>query len=771
MGRRERPLDPAAGPLYEFALALRTLRHEAGSPSYAHLARVTHYSAATLARAAAGQGLPTLDVTLAYVTACGADPAAWRERWKEIARQTGTAPDTPATPATPAPPARVTPMQLPPATPTFVGRNEELAMLDGLLASSDDPSCRPLAAIVGGPGTGKTQLAVRWARGVRDRFPDGVLFADLRGFDPGGTPVRADTQLEDFLRALGVPPAEVPFGVAARAALFRSVLDGRRVLLILDNAADTAQVRTLLPGAPHCLTLVTSRDDLAGLVIREGALRLRLPTLPDTDALELMRRNLPADHLEQAPDQVRRMVELCAGLPLALKIAAEHAAGSAPARLADLVAQLGEERHRLDVLAVDDDYSTMRAIFSWSYRSLDAPSRRVFRLLGADMGLGNTAPAVAAMAAGPPGAVTAPLRRLLGAHLTEQIAPGRYRSHDLLRLYAREQAGHEDDPAGTAAAVRRLLIWYLKAADAASRRLVPKRPLELDLPERWCVPPEFGDHASALAWFEAERTSLVAATRYAVATGEYDVGWRLPAALGGFFTLHRHWADWIETHTLGLEAARRLADRAAEALLSSRLGVAYGYLSRFEECSACFERALELHRETGDQPAEASTRLNFGFALWQMKRHEEAMAQFEGSLPIFRAIGDRHGEGMALNNLGEAHAELGRPDRALELVRESLAVFRDSGNRYGEGATLDSLGLTYLKLDRPDDALRAFSEARSVRAAIGDRHGEARTLRRIGDTLAQLGRTTEARERWLEALRLFESLDAPQAAEIRERVR
>jgi tetratricopeptide (TPR) repeat protein len=765
MGRRERPLDPSTGILYEFANGLRELREGAGGPSYGHLARATHYSVATLARAASGRALPTLDVTLAYVAACGGQPDEWRERWREAARRSWSLPGSPD----PAGSGAIVPNQLPPLMRDFIGRHGERAALDAVLASADRADGPPVVAIVGGPGSGKTALAVRWAAEVRARFPDGVLFADLRGFDPAQPPVEPGAQLESFLRAFGVGPSDIPYEVAARSALFRSVLADKRVLVLLDNASGVGQVRPMLAGQHGCLTLVTSRETLAGLVARDGAARILVPALPGEDAEALLRRRLTPAQQQGGPALLARMVELCAGLPLALRVAAEHAARYPDDSLEHLVDQLVEERDRLDLLATEDDEHTrLRAVFSWSYRSLNGPERRMFRLLGLDPGADISDRPAAALAQTSARQAKRLLDRLVRANLVETPAPGRYRMHDLLRLYARERVAAEQPGAEGTGALRRLLLCYLHSAAAAGRVLVPKRSsVDLDEAPADVAPLTFADYHAALDWCEAERANLVAATRAAAGLGDHVITWQLPAALAGFLTIKRYWADWIETHRLGLRAAQDAGDPEAEALLHSRLGVAYGYLGRFEDCSASFRRARELQRASGAHPAEAATLLNFGFALWRMDRTAESIAAFEESLPLFRAAGDRHGEGMALNNLGEAYASGGRVEEALSHLDAALVVFRDSGNLYGEGAALDSLAMVYRGQDRADDALRTFHEARAVRHRIGDRHGEARTLRRIGELLVESGDAERGNGLLREALQIFESLNDPQAVALR----
>jgi tetratricopeptide (TPR) repeat protein len=770
VGRRERDL-PAAGPLADFAHALREVRREAGEPSYRRLAQAAHFSAATLARAADGRALPSLEVTLAYVGACRGDVAEWRQRWQAVDRLLRPAPESGRRPVPAAGPAMPIPMQLPPAAGGFVGRREQLIRLEAMLSGDRPPGSPALAVVVGSAGAGKTALVVHWAHGIRRRFPDGVLFADLRGFAPAQAPVDTAAQLESFLRALGVAPAEIPFGQDERSALLRGLLDGRRLLMVLDNVADSQQVRPLLAGSGETAIVVTSRSSLGSLVSREGAVRLMVEPMVPQEAQRLLRRHLPATRRRAPAGAVATLVELCAGLPLALRVAAERVAADPSNRLAEVISLLARERNRLDLLSGEDEYDTVRAVFSWSYRSLTGTEQRMFRLLGVDPGVEASVPAAAALVGIPVHEARATLDRLAGMHLLETPGAARHRMHDLMRLYAREQALVEEPEAARRAAIHRSLCWYLHTADAAGRLLVPKRRgLELGAAPPGCEPLTFGDYDEALAWCDRELVNLVAATRAAIGADEYAIAWRLPAALSGFFTIRRHWAEWIDTHQLGLQAAHLADDAEAQALLRSRLGVAYGYLRRFTEATEHFERAVALQESAGDRHAAAATLLNFGFVLWRMGRAEDATACFQRSLPVFRETGDRHGEGMALNNLGEAYAELENFPPALEHLEQALVVFRASENRYGQGSTLDSLGMTYRRMGRPDDALDWLGQARAVRADIGDRHGEARTLCNLAETLHDLGRLAEAQQCWRAALTTFEQLNDPQAEDVRGRL-
>lgn len=444
MGRREHELPADGNPVHEFAGMLRALRVQAGSPPYRRLAADTHFSPATLARAAAGNALPTLEVTLAYVAACGADTAGWEQRWREIKRAL-------ATPAPPRerPPALenlVAPMQLPPAVAAMFGRDGTLRTLDALAEQPREPGAPLIVAITGPAGVGKTALAVRWAHRVAARFADGVLMADLRGYAPGGNPVEAGEQLETFLRAMGVPATSIPAGTEARSALLRSVLGNRRVLIVLDNARSVDQVRELLPASEHCAVVITSRAALPGLVSLYGAVTIRLGHLAESDARALLLSRLGPEHAMAEPELLARVSGLCAGLPLALCILADRAATEPSLGLVGLAEAMGDARGRLRGLAGEEGHSSLPALLSWTYRSLPTGAARMFRRLALHPGGEIGIHAAAALAGTTPAEARRDVLVLLDVHLLEQSSHERFRFHDLVNLFAAECAERDESP-------------------------------------------------------------------------------------------------------------------------------------------------------------------------------------------------------------------------------------------------------------------------------------------------------------------------------------
>ena len=609
MGRPERALDPTAGLLQAFAHDLRELRRVAGNPKYRALARHAGYSASSLSAAASGWSVPSLPVTLAYVGSCGGNTAEWEQRWHELvaklaAERQATEPLPGVAPAVRTP---ATPRQLPMDVPGFVGREAELAELDGLLAAAAEGlSAVVISTVAGTGGVGKTALAVHWAHRVADRFPDGQLYVNLRGYDPHDPVLPADA-LSAFLRCLGVDGAEIPYELDERAALYRSLVAGRQMLVLLDNAQSALQVRPLLPGAPSCFVVVTSRDNLAGLVVRDGARRIDLDLLPLPDAVGLLAA-LVGSRVGAEPHAATALAERCARLPLALRIAAEQAAARADASLTELAEDLADQERRLDLLDTgDDEHSTVRAVFSWSYRNLGEPAAAVFRLLGLHPGRDVDDHAVAALAG--PG-LTDPRRLLdvlVNAHLVQQVTPGRFGMHDLLRAYAGERA--EEIPDGDRrAALTRLFDLYLSVAAAAVDLLSPhdrhRRPR---IPPAPMSSPPIRDADVARAWLDAERANLLAVAAHAARHGWQGHATRLSATLAPYLDAGAHTSEALTLHSAALDAARTVDDRHAEATAWHHLGLVYGRWGRHVEAVEHFERALDIRRRLGDRTAQAFT--------------------------------------------------------------------------------------------------------------------------------------------------------------------
>ncbi len=633
----------------------------------------------------------------------------------------------------------VVPAQLPAAVSSFVGRARHLHQLDRLL-EDDGPAAVVISALAGMAGVGKTALAVRWAQRVRERFADGQLYVDLRGW-AHGPPLSPVQALAGFLGALRVPAERVPTEVEQAAGLYRSLLAGRRMLVVLDNARSVEQVRPLLPGSPGCVVLVTSRERLGGLVARDGAHPLAVDVLTAEEACELLAGVLGAERVEAEPQAAVELARSCAHLPLAVRIAAANLAFHRERSIAELAAELAEG-NRLATLAVEgDEQAAVRAAFDLSYRALDPEAQRLFRLLGLVPGPDFTAEAAAALADATPEDAAALLGLLTDAHLLAQPAPGRYVLHDLLRAYAAERVQPtERDPAlGT------LLDWYLHSADAAARRLYPEK-LRLPLPSSTAQAMSCDDHTKALEWLDAERPNLVAVVQHAATNGLHPAAWLLADTLRGYFALRMYTVDWLAVAHAGLAAAEGAADSRGQAAAHLSLADVHlrlgGYQQTIEHCN----RALTLAREGGWLEGESTARSNLGLVCLDLGRLEEAAEHFAQALAIDRRTGRLAGQATRLCNLGNVSRDLGRLAQSAEHHTEALALFRRVGSRSGEAGVLANLGETCHALGRLDQALDHLTGALVLLREVGDRGVEGETLRLLAAVHRDAGRLTLALE-------------------------
>ncbi len=673
---------------------------------------------------------------------------------------------------TPAGGVRVVPAQLPANVDVFTGRSNELAELDRLLAVTSGTSTAVMIFVISGiAGVGKTALAVRWAHRVQDRFPDGQLYVNLRGYDPG-PPVIPEQALDGFLRALDVSVEKMPHGVEEKAGLYRSLLDGRRVLVVLDNAITAEQVRPLLPGSAGCLVVVTSRNRLSGLSVRDGAHRVNLDSLRLAEAIMLLREIIGVTRLDAELDMAVELARQCTCLPLALRISAERTASHPYITLADLVSEFADEHDRLDALVADDDEVTaVRSVFFWSYRTLAPAVARMFRLLGLHAGPDISLPVAAALAGITPHQARQLLDVLTSVHLLEEAGRDRYRFHDLLRVYAAERAAAEETDHTRATAVQRMLAWYLYTADAAVRAFSPPHlRVSLDPLEATCIPLAFISHVHALEWCETERPNLVAATRQAAEYGQHITAWKLPVVLWDFFTMRKHWADWITTHQIGLAAAQQIDDRNGEGWILNNLGVAYRDVRRFEEAIDCFQRALTIRQEAGGRSGEGWVLYNLGETHRVLGRFEEAIDYLKQALSIGRAAGQRWGEGWVLNMLGDACRGLGRFEEALDYLQQALTIRQEIDDQVGKGWTLNMLGVVYRELGRFEKAIDYFHQALMISHQDNIPGLEGHNLSCLGDVFQDTGQLGAAQTHWCQALTIFEDLGDPRAAEVRARL-
>jgi DNA-binding SARP family transcriptional activator/tetratricopeptide (TPR) repeat protein len=705
----------------------------------------------------------------------GADPGAELRGLHEAILRGELPPPVQPDQAAVATPILTRPAQLPPDVYGFTGRGEELRHLDRLLTATGgrpaDAASTVITAIHGTAGIGKTSLAVHWAHREADRFGDGQLYVNLRGFDPSGSPVAPVEAVRGFLEAFGVPPERIPASLEAQVGLYRSLLASRRVLVVLDNARDAEQVRPLLPGAPGCRVMVTSRDQLTGLVT-EGAHPLSLGLLSAAEARDLLARRLGPDRVAAEPHAADEIITSCARLPLALAIVAARAAAHPGFGLAALAAELRETAGRLDEFASGDPATDVRAVFSWSYRQLSPGAARLFRLLGLHPGPYVAARPAASLAGLPVGTVRPLLAELARAHLVAEHNPGRYALHDLLRAYAAEQAHALDTETERQAAMRRMLAHYVHSADGADRLLNPHRDDD-DRPELTPLPPgadpeRVTDREQAVAWFEAERPVLLAAIRQ-VAGFDSEV-WQLAWTLRRFFSYQGHWHDSAAALNAALDAARRLADPRKQAFAHRFLGCDHILLGDHEVARGHLDAALDLYRRAGDSAGEANTHRHYSWLLEQQDRHREALRYAERSLDLFVAAGNRPGEGRALNAVGWFHAHLGAYGEALRYCRQALDLQEALGDRLSQAGTWDSLGYAHRHLGEHARAAECYQAAVALYREFGYRYSEADVLTSLGDTHRAAGDLESARADWQRALAVLDRLGHSDAEKVRARL-
>jgi transcriptional regulator with XRE-family HTH domain len=670
------------------------------------------------------------------------------------------------------------PRQLPTRVPHFAGRARQVSQLDAVLdeAASDRATGATgvvISAIGGTAGVGKTALALHWAHQVAHRFPDGQLYANLRGFDAGnGTPADPADVLRGFLDALGVHPERLPADTDGLAALFRSVVAGRRMLVLLDNAADVAQVRPLLPASPECLVIVTSRRELAALAAREGARLLQLDVLSEQEANELLVTRLGVERAAGEPWAVTHLATLCARLPLALSVVVARAAAAPKMPLSSLAAELTELGGRLDALDVGDPAANVRTVLSLSYRHLPDTAARMFRLLGLHPGPDISAAAAASLAGVPEPQARVALRDLTRASLLMEVVPGRFAFHDLLRAYAAEQPTSE---AGVANTTRRMLDHYLHTAYRAHQVLYPGRELiDLDPVASGVAPEKFSGKASALAWLQAESPVLLKVTGVAARLAYDAHAWRLPVVLWTFHNVCGHWHDGTRLHQLALAAARRNRDISGEAHVLRGLGSFAMSFGAFDEAHRYLAAAQALFTALEDDLGLARTDVIFSQALEFQGRFAEALAVMSDALRLSEsAPGDRHMmlvRASALNGSAWNSVQLGDLSQARAFCDQAIELCQKLGYSPGEAGTWDTLGVVLQRLGLHGDAVTCFRRAISLDREMGNRYDLAMVLAHLGETYVAVDDLAGAREAWDESLQILRALHHPSAPMVHGRL-
>ncbi|MEU5945784.1 BTAD domain-containing putative transcriptional regulator [Micromonospora sp. NPDC047465] len=666
------------------------------------------------------------------------------------------------------------PAQLPADLAGFTGRAGALRELDALLPEDADTPTDAgtnrtvvICTISGTAGVGKTTTAVHWAHRVAHRFPDGQLYVNLRGFDLAGRAVSSGEALRGFLEALHVSPQRMPSDPTQQAALFRTTVAGRRMLVLLDNARDADQVRPLLPGTSGCLVVVTSRNQLTGLTVTDGAHPVSLDLLAPDEARALLERRLGRDRCQAEPVAVEAIVGRCARLPLALAIVAARAATAPDLPLGTLAAELAATRvGDLSAFDAGDPATDVRLVFSWSYQALDAGSARLFRRLGLHPGPDVGQPAAASLAGVSLSQVRPLLAGLTRANLLTERSPGRYATHDLLRAYAAQLCDEVDSTADREAARHRLFDHYLHTTHAADELFYPYRlacPVTLP-PARAGVTVSTGsDHIWAVDWFTGEHQVLLATVAQAAAEGFDTHVWSLATVLTTYLDRRGHWDDLSAVQQTALAAARRAADLFGQAQAHHGLAIAYTWLERHSDAHRHYRDTLALYRRLGDDAGQAHAHLGISWVLARQGRHDAALDPTRQALDLYRSAGHLPGQAKALNNLGWSYAQRGDHEAALPHLREALRLNEETDDRRGAAMIWDSLGFAQHGRGEHLRALDCYHRALRLHRELGDRYDEADVLDKLGDTHQAAGDLAAARTAWRDAAAIFDELDLPDA--------
>jgi DNA-binding SARP family transcriptional activator len=660
------------------------------------------------------------------------------------------------------------PRQLPAGAPHFVGRTAQLRQLTALL---DEAAAGPggmvmISAINGLAGVGKTALAVHWSRQIADRFPDGQLYVNLHGFDPFVTPTHPCDALRGFLQAFGLAPDRIPQALDDRAALYRSVLADRRVLVVLDNARDTAQVRSLLPASSGSLVVVTSRNRMVSLVVGEGAHPLSLDVLSREQAAALLVRRI-GSRAAAEPRLVAALTGLCARLPLALAIVAARAVSDPQLPLVAMAAELREASTRLDALDTGDPQTNLRAVLSWSTDALNSQASGVLALLSTAPGPDISLPAAASLAGQPLTRTLAQLRELEDANLIIQHAPGRYRMHDLVRLYAAEYAQHIQPRDSRDAALQRLTDFYARTAYTGDRLLAPHRPepARHGKPDPASNPQPLTSIAAALAWFTSEYPCLIAAQQLAAGQGWHAAVWRLAWALTTFHRRQGRLHDQVATWRAGLAAAEHSADPAVLALAHTYLGAACATAGHHPEGLHHLHEALTCADGARDVAGQALA-YSCLTEVWEHRGNDQqALNHATHALRLYQTLGDPLQEARLLGDVGWYHARLGNYGQALAHCRAALPLHRQHDDREAVASTLDSLG--YIAYHDGDhlQALAYYQQALIMFRALRDCYREAEILDCLAQAHAALGQHRAARDAWKHAYDLHRTQQRPDVAQ------
>lgn len=668
------------------------------------------------------------------------------------------------------------PRQLPPALRDFTGRSDQLEVLDALLPGTGDvPGVVTVAAVDGTGGCGKTSLVVQWAHRVQDRFPDGVLFANLRGYGPSAA-LDPGVVLASFLLALGVAEARIPADVDAQAGVYRSVLADQRLLIVLDNAADAGQVRALLPGVPGSVTVVTSRANLTELVVLDAAQRVGLDLFTTAESHSLLCGILGSDRVDAEPGAAGDLVRMCAGLPLAVRVAATRAASRPHLDLADIAADIADDQqrgHQDTFGGVGDRAGTVRSVFAWSYERLPAAEARVFRLIGLHPGAEFGVHAVAALAGLDLRRVYRCVEALADLHLVEPAGRKRYRMHDLLHAYAAHRTESDEPSQDRELAQGRMIAWYARTAQKADRITFPSLSgAGLDEVAPVGAEVSFADRREAETWLHRERVNLIAAAHSAAATERDELAMTLAVSCR-FLTIRR--TAWAALHLdvtdVGLAAAARAGTRKAEGMLLGLKAATLRRMDRLDEAEAAVVRTLTLAEQLQDPDGQVAGLSGLGRIRRDQGRLQEAREFYQRSTMLAREAGLLRLEAVGLCNLSWICVRLGECEQALEHAERGLVLRRQAGDLIGEAGALCDAALAWQGLGRHDTAIRLCREAVTSYHGLNYSSGDlADTLIVMADSQEHLGDLPAAVQSLQEAATVLTDLHDSRAEHTRTRI-
>jgi tetratricopeptide (TPR) repeat protein len=659
------------------------------------------------------------------------------------------------------------PRQLPADINNFVGRMDELALMDHALRLEHRSR---VILIDGAPGVGKTALGVRWSHSVSGIFPDGQLFADMHSFDSEMEKIDAREVLDQFLRGLDVPERKIPGSLEGRSALFRSVIADRRVLIVIDNAAEARDIRPIIPAGHNSLIVITSRTTIPELGALGDGESIRLGPLSFAESFLLISERVGPAVSNAFPNEIREVITIAGSLPLALRIVGQRLRLAGQSAVIGTVESLATSARTLDEFRVGrDPAADMRSVIKWSYDALPEHAAHLFRMSGLHMGSTVSLGALEALSGLSSEACLTAATVLIEANLMDHDGLGRYRQHDLLRAFSRDLLDHEEESAERVSALRNMLVWYAFSVDAADRALEPQRR-HIDLTEykfRGSLP-SFKNHLDALSWCDAERKNIVAAARVASDIGLYDISWKIAISFWSYLDMRKHWDDWINIHLTGASSARAAKDRYGEAWVLNGLGIAYFELRQYPDAVAAWQDAISLRRQIADNVGAGWTINNLGnlwFETGEMQAAKECWAEAIG---LFRDTGHRQGEALAISNIGRVDAREQRLAEAISCQQRAIEIFRGIDDRRNQGFALNNLAEAFSLSGETDLAILNYREALAIRRDVQDRRGIARTLHGLGIAFIQAGKIEASADSLIESGRLFEDLADPAARDVRE---